>query len=66
MTYDADSKVLKDNIMAGNGIPQRGRPAKPLSIEQVAARAQSFDYNPNIALRHWLRSAGTLLKEVMY
>lgn len=43
---------------------QHIQPAKPLSIEQVVARAQTFDYNPNIPLRHWLRSAGTLLKEV--
>ena len=52
--------------MAENGTSPRGRAVKPLSIEQVAAKAQNFDYNPNIALRHWLRSAGTLLKEVMY
>ena len=51
--------------MAGISEPQRSRSAVPLSIEQLVARAQSFDYNPNIALRHWLRSAATLLKEVM-
>ena len=38
--------------------------SRPMSVEQIVKKAQSYDYNPLIALRYWLRTAGTLLKEV--
>lgn len=37
----------------------------PLSIKEIAAKATRFDYNPLIPLRYWLRTADTLLKEVV-
>ena len=37
---------------------------RPLNVEQIVRKAQSFDYNPLIPLKYWLRTAGTLLKEV--
>ncbi len=37
---------------------------RPLSVEQIVNKAQNFDYNPLIPLKYWLRTAGTLLKEV--
>lgn len=39
-------------------------PARPLNVEQIVKKAQNFDYNPLIPLKYWLRTAGTLLKEV--
>ena len=38
--------------------------SKPLNVEQIVQQAQNYDYNPQIPLRYWLRSANTLLKEV--
>lgn len=38
--------------------------SRPLSVEQIVEIAQSFDYNPLIPLKYWLRTATTLLKEV--
>lgn len=38
--------------------------SKPLSVEQIARRAQDYEYNPLVPLRYWLRTAGSLLKEV--
>ncbi|CUS12269.1 unnamed protein product [Tuber aestivum] len=35
----------------------------PMSIKEIADKAVDFDYNPLIALRYWLRTADTLLKE---
>ena len=39
-------------------------PSRPLNVEQIVQKAQNFDYNPLIPLKYWLRTAGTLLKEV--
>ena len=47
--------------------PRSGEEAaasRPLSVEQIVNKAQNFDYNPLIPLKYWLRTAGTLLKEV--
>ena len=38
--------------------------SRPLNVEQIVKKAQNFDYNPLIPLKYWLRTAGTLLKEV--
>ena len=38
--------------------------SRPLNVEQIVGKAQNFDYNPLIPLKYWLRTAGTLLKEV--
>ena len=39
-------------------------PSRSLNVEQIVKKAQNFDYNPLIPLKYWLRTAGTLLKEV--
>lgn len=43
-----------------------GKPhlSRPMNVEQIVKEAQNFDYNPLIPLRYWLRTAGSLLKEV--
>jgi len=38
--------------------------SKPVNVEEIARRAQEYDYNPLVPLRYWLRTAGSLLKEV--
>ena len=38
--------------------------AMPMSIAEIAARAQDFEYNPLIRLKVWLRTAELLLREV--
>ena len=38
--------------------------SSPMNVEQIVKRAQNFDYNPSIPLKYWLRTAGTLVKEV--
>ena len=40
--------------------------SRPMSVEQIVNKAQNFDYNPLIPLKYWLRTAGTLLKEVQW
>ena len=40
------------------------RPERPKDVEEIVREAQNFDYNPLIPLKYWLRTAGTLLKEV--
>ena len=42
----------------------RSGASRPLNVQQIVKQAQSFDYNPLVPLRYWLRSAGMLLKEV--
>lgn len=39
-------------------------PPRPMNVEQIVKKARSYEYNPLIALKYWLRTAGTLLKEV--
>ncbi|KAL6721069.1 hypothetical protein ACLMJK_000169 [Lecanora helva] len=36
---------------------------RPMNVEKIVERAQNFEFNPLIPLKHWLRSASTLLKE---
>ena len=40
-------------------------PSRPLNVEQIVKKAENFDYNPLIPLKYWVRTAGTLLKEVI-
>ena len=42
----------------------RAHLSRPMSVQQIVKEAQNFDYNPLIPLRYWLRTAGSLLKEV--
>lgn len=39
-------------------------PGVPLSVEEIVQQANQFEYNPQIPLRYWLRTADTLQKEV--
>jgi STAM-binding protein len=36
----------------------------PMSVKDISAKAEDFDFNPSIALKYWLRTADTLLREV--
>jgi hypothetical protein len=47
-------------VMAGSGL----QVSKPMSVKEISAKAQDFDFNPFIALKYWLRTADTLLREV--
>lgn len=46
------------------GTDEKAHLSRPMSVEQIVKEAQNFDYNPFIPLRYWLRTAGSLLKEV--
>src|ERR1700742_1579683 len=37
--------------------------SRPLSVEEIAAQAQDFEFGPNRSLKNWLRSAQLLLTE---
>ncbi|MCJ1421048.1 hypothetical protein MMC32_007410 [Xylographa parallela] len=49
--------------MALHGSNDRGRPLRPMNVEQIVEKALAYDYNPTIPLKYWFRSASTLLKE---
>ena len=38
--------------------------SRPMNVGQIVKKAQNFDYNKAIPLKYWLRTAGTLIKEV--
>ncbi len=38
--------------------------SRPVNVEQIVEKAQNFEFNPLIPLKHWLRTANTLVKEV--
>ena len=38
--------------------------SRPINVEQIVEKAQNFEFNPFIPLKHWLRTANTLVKEV--
>jgi hypothetical protein len=35
-----------------------------MSVKEISAKAEDFDFNPSIAMKYWLRTADTLLREV--
>ncbi len=37
---------------------------RPMSVKEIVSKAQAFEFNPHIALKYWLRTADTLLREV--
>ncbi|KAG9235342.1 hypothetical protein BJ875DRAFT_374424 [Amylocarpus encephaloides] len=45
--------------MAGSPLPA----SHPMSVKEISAKAQDFQFNPSIALKYWLRTADTLLRE---
>ena len=52
--------------MAARTSEERASSSKPMSVELIVKKAQNYDYNPLIPLKYWLRTAGTLLKEVRF
>lgn len=40
--------------------------ARPMTTAEIAAKAQDFEFNPFIAMKYWLRTADTLLREVNF
>lgn len=46
-------------------LPQSGS-VPPQSVEKITQTAQDYEYNPQISLRNWLRTASTLIREVCY
>lgn len=38
--------------------------SKPMSVKDIVAKAQDFSFDPSIQLKHWLRTADVLLREV--
>jgi hypothetical protein len=37
---------------------------RPMSVKEIVSKAQAFEFNPHIALKYWLRTADSLLREV--
>lgn len=65
MTVEQREQPSKHLIMATRtSTDARAHLSRPMSVEQIVKEAQNFDYNPLIPLRYWLRTAGSLLKEV--
>ena len=50
--------------MAGRPNDEKWTLTRPMNVEEIVKKAQTFDYNPLIPLKYWFRTAGTLLKEV--
>jgi STAM-binding protein len=38
--------------------------SKPMSVKEISSKAQDFRFDTAIALKYWLRTAETLLREV--
>ena len=55
---------MQDRKIMAQRTTEETASSRPLNVEQIVNKAQSFDYNPLIPLKYWLRTAGTLLKEV--
>lgn len=36
----------------------------PRSVEQITSAAQEYDFDANIPIRYWLKTANNLLREV--
>jgi STAM-binding protein len=46
--------------MAGSKFPI----PKPMTVKEISDKATEFEFNPFIALKYWLRTAETLVREV--
>jgi hypothetical protein len=40
-------------------------PNRPMSVKEISAKAGEYEWNPNIAFKHWVRAADTIYREVM-
>jgi STAM-binding protein len=43
-----------------------GQFTKPMNVKEIVEKAQAFDFNPHIPCKYWLRTADTLLREVLF
>jgi STAM-binding protein len=50
--------------MAHIGASSHGFGKHPLSVAEVTAEAGNFEYDPDVPLRYWIRTADVLLKQV--
>ncbi|KAI9750214.1 MAG: hypothetical protein M4579_006562 [Chaenotheca gracillima] len=48
--------------MALNG-SMRGATAKPMSVQEISKKAETFEYDSSVPLKYWLRTATLLLRE---
>ncbi|KAL3426367.1 endosome-associated ubiquitin isopeptidase [Phlyctema vagabunda] len=54
----AAHRISISTIMAGlQQLP------KPMSVKEIVAKAQDFEFNPFVPLKYWIRTADTLLRE---
>jgi hypothetical protein len=50
--------------MALVGAASNGFGKEPLSVQGISEEASNFEYNPEIPLRYWLRTAEAIQKQV--
>lgn len=43
-----------------------GLSTSPMSVKEITAKAEAFDFNPQIPLKYWLRTADALIREVSF
>ncbi|CZT52151.1 related to STAM-binding protein [Rhynchosporium secalis] len=55
----AETKRGGAAVMAGSSF----QVSKPMNVKEIVAKAQDFEFSPYIAMKVWLRSADTLLRE---
>jgi hypothetical protein len=44
--------------------PRKNSAERPMSVGEITKRAEEFNFDPDIPLRLWLRTAQALLREV--
>ncbi|KAI1755553.1 hypothetical protein F4782DRAFT_408947 [Xylaria castorea] len=44
-------------------IANEGGPGRPLSVKEISARAEAFEWNVNIPFKHWLRTSQLLQQQ---
>ena len=52
--------ITASRVMAGPNL----QALQPMSVKDIALKAEDFEFNPFIPLKYWLRTADTLLREV--
>lgn len=50
--------------MSTTGAASHGLGKEPLDVGGIVREAGNFEYNPNIPLRYWLRTADAIQKQV--
>ena len=50
--------------MSTTGAASNGMVKEPLDVGGIVREAGNFEYNPNIPLRYWLRTADAIQKQV--